>query len=51
MAFANLAHATTEYRADITNLTTVNSTLNKKVVLYSNRLSTKEAGKWRCRQP
>ena len=43
VAFANLAQATAEDRAAVTNLTTTNSTIIEKVALYSNRLSTKEA--------
>ena len=43
MAFTNLAQATSEDRAAVTNLTTENSTLTEQVALYDNRLSTKEA--------
>ena len=43
MTFANLAQATSEDRTAVRNLTTANSTLNKQVVLYANRHSTKEA--------
>ena len=43
MVFANLAKATAEDRADVTNLTTPNRTLTEQVALYANRLSTKEA--------
>ena len=43
MEFANLAQATAEDRAAVTNLTAANSTLTEQVVLYANRLSTKEA--------
>ena len=42
-AFANLAQATVEDRAAVTNITTTNSTLKEQVALYINRLSTKEA--------
>ena len=42
MAFANLEQVTAEDRAVIINLTTSNSTLTEQVVLYTNRLSTKE---------
>ena len=43
IAFANLAQATVEDRAAVTNITTTNSTLKEKVALYINLLSTKEA--------
>ena len=43
MVFANLAQAIAENHAAITNLTTANITLTEQVVLYANRLSTKEA--------
>ena len=42
MAFANLAQATVEDCAAVTNLTTANSTLNEQVVLHTKSLSTKE---------
>ena len=45
MVFANLAQATSEDRAAVTNQTTENSTLYKQVALYTNRLSTKEVEK------
>ena len=41
--FSNLAQATLEDRAALTNLTTVNSTLMEQVAMYTNNLSTKEA--------
>ena len=41
--FSNLAQATSEDRAAVTNLTTVNSTLTEQVAMYTNNLSTKEA--------
>ena len=43
MAFSNLEQATAEDCAAVTNLITVNNTLTEQVVLYKNRLSTKEA--------
>ena len=43
VAFANLAQATAEHLAGITNLTTTNINLTEQVALYANRLSTKEA--------
>ena len=43
MALANLAQATAEDRAAVTNLTMANSTLTEQVARYDNRLSTKEA--------
>ena len=43
VAFENLAQATSQDRADVTNLTTEKRTLTEKVALYANRLSTKEA--------
>ena len=42
VSFSNLAQATAEDRAAVINLVTANSTLTEQVVLYSNRLSTKE---------
>ena len=42
VSFSNLAQATAEDRAAVTNLVTANITLTEQVVLYSNRLSTKE---------
>ena len=41
--FSNLAQATAEDRANVTNLTMVNSTLTEQLALYTNRLSTNEA--------
>ena len=41
--FANLSQATAENCAAVTNLKPANSTLTEQVVLYVNRLSTKEA--------
>ena len=43
MEFSNLAQDTVEERSTATNLTMDNSTLTEQVVLYANRLSTKEA--------
>ena len=43
MTFANLAQATAEDRAAITNMKTANSTLTKQLSMYTNRLSAKEA--------
>ena len=43
VVFANLAQATAEHLAGITNLTTTNINLTEQVALYANRLSTKEA--------
>ena len=43
MEFSNLAQDTVEERSTVTNLTMDNSTLTEQVVLYANRLSTKEA--------
>ena len=40
--FYNLAQATAEDRAAITNLTTEKSTFSKQVTLYTNRLPNKE---------
>ena len=41
-AFVNLVQATAEDQAVVTNLMTENITLTEKVVIYTNRLSTKE---------
>ena len=43
MVFDNMKQATSEDRDTVTNLSKRNSTLNKQVKLYINRLSTKEA--------
>ena len=43
VAFANMAQATAEDCAAVTNLTTANNTLTEKVALYAKHLSTKEA--------
>ena len=43
MDLANLAQATAEDLATVTNLTTSNSTFAEILALYANRLSTKEA--------
>ena len=40
--FANLAQATADNCASVTNLTTANRTLTEQVELYTNRLSTKD---------
>ena len=42
MSFSNIAQATAEDCAIVANLKTANSTLTKKVTLYSNHLSTKD---------
>ena len=39
--FYNLAQATLEDHAAVTNLTTANSTLTEQVVMYANHLSAK----------
>ena len=44
VVFDNVAQVTAEDCADVTNLTTANSALTEQVVLYTNRLSTKEVG-------
>ena len=43
MAFANVAQATAEDCAAVTNLKMSNSTLTEEVALYTNRFSNKEA--------
>ena len=42
MAFANLEQAMAEDRADVTNQTAASSTITEQVLMYANRLSTKE---------
>ena len=42
-AFTNLAQAMSEDKSAVTNLTMEKSTLTEKVVLYNNRLSSKES--------
>ena len=42
VVFANLAQATADNCASVTNLTTANRTLTEQVELYTNRLSTKD---------
>lgn len=41
-SFANLAQATKNYQAAVTNLTTVNTILTEQGGLYYNRLSKKD---------
>ena len=43
MEFSNMEQATVEDCSSVTNLKTANITSTGQVVLYSNRLSTKEA--------
>ena len=43
VAFDNLAQATAEDRADVTNLMMTNSTLREQVAMCANHLSIKEA--------
>ena len=42
VVFANLSQAIAEDCAAVTNLTTANNTLTEQVLMYANRLSTKE---------
>ena len=43
IAFANLAQATEDDCASVTNMTTVNSTFTEQVAMYTNQFSAKEA--------